>query len=77
MYNCQGSVIASTDADGMVKLWDTRMVAEILTIQAGKYPANKATWDPSGQVNDVARGISCIQGCTATHRAAHIVSAGI
>jgi hypothetical protein len=44
-------MIASTDADGAVKLWDVRMVAEILTIECSKYPANKAAFDASGAVS--------------------------
>lgn len=41
----------SADADGVVKLWDVRMVAEVLTITCSKYPANKATFDASGLVS--------------------------
>lgn len=37
-------------ADGVIKLWDVRMVAEITTIAGGKYPANKAAFDASGAV---------------------------
>jgi hypothetical protein len=44
-------MIASTDADGAVKLWDVRMVAEILTVECSKYPANKAAFDASGAVS--------------------------
>jgi hypothetical protein len=36
--------------DGVVKLWDVRMVAEITTIGSSKYPANKAAFDASGAV---------------------------
>jgi hypothetical protein len=52
-FNLMGTVLASTDADGMVKLWDTRMVAEILSINTGKHPANKAAFDRSGQVGGI------------------------
>lgn len=34
-FNVLGTTLASTDADGMVKLWDTRMTAEICTINTG------------------------------------------
>jgi hypothetical protein len=44
-------MIASTDADGAVKLWDVRMVAEILTVECSKHPANKAAFDASGAVS--------------------------
>lgn len=50
-YNLMGTMIASSDADGAVKLWDTRMVAEILTIECSKYPANKAAFDASSSVS--------------------------
>jgi WD40 repeat protein len=50
-YSQLGSTIASTDADGAVKLWDVRMVAEILTVECSKYPANKAAFDASGAVS--------------------------
>ena len=50
----QGLVIASTDADGVVKLWDVRMVAELLTIDSGEHPANKCSFDRSGEVLAVA-----------------------
>ena len=38
----------STDADGVVKVWDIRMVSERLSISTGKYSALKAMFDPSG-----------------------------
>lgn len=47
-------MIASTDADGAVKLWDVRMVAEILTVECSKYPANKAAFDASGAVSAIS-----------------------
>ena len=50
----QGAVIASTDADGVAKLWDVRMVAELLTIDSGEHPANKCSFDRSGEVVAVA-----------------------
>lgn len=51
VYTQNGASLASADADGTVKLWDVRMVAEILTINCSKYPANKATFDASGMVS--------------------------
>ena len=50
----QGDTIASVDADGVVKLWDVRMVTERLTINVGPHPANKAAFDPSGEVLAIA-----------------------
>ena len=56
-FNYQGSCIASGDADGVIKLWDLRMVAEIMTLDAGKYPANKCAFDPSGLVRRLQAGV--------------------
>lgn len=39
--------VASCDADGVVKLWDTRMVAELGTINAGPHPVNCVCLDRS------------------------------
>ena len=37
----RGDMIVSSDADGVVKVWDVRMVAELGTIDAGQHPINK------------------------------------
>ena len=37
-FSTDGDVIVSCDADGMVKLWDVRMVAEILSVDCGPAP---------------------------------------
>ena len=34
-------MIVSSDADGVVKVWDVRMVAELGTIDCGQHPINK------------------------------------
>jgi len=44
-----GDVIASGDADGIVRLWDVRMVAEICTAPAGPHACNAVAFDPSGR----------------------------
>ncbi|EER14884.1 WD repeat pf20, putative, partial [Perkinsus marinus ATCC 50983] len=49
-----GMYLASADADGVVKVWDLRMVAEVLQIDTGNMPANEADWDISGTVIAVA-----------------------
>ena len=46
-FNLRGDCIASTDADGIVKFWDVRMVSERLSVAVGQYPANKAAFDAS------------------------------
>lgn len=39
--------VVSCDADGVVKLWDARKVAEIGTIEAGQHPLNSVCLDRS------------------------------
>lgn len=39
--------MASCDADGVVKMWDARMVAEIGTMEAGQHPLNSVCLDRS------------------------------
>lgn len=41
------SKVASCDADGVVKLWDARMVAEMGTMEAGQHPLNSVCLDRS------------------------------
>ena len=43
-----GDTIASTDSDGIVKLWDVRQVQEKLQIETGNQPVNVSTFDRSG-----------------------------
>ncbi|CAM9152978.1 unnamed protein product, partial [Sphacelaria rigidula] len=43
----KGDVVGSCDADGVVKLWDARMVAEIGTMEAGQHPLNAVCFDRS------------------------------
>ena len=47
--NNRGDTVATCDADGIVKLWDIRMVQELGTIEAGQHPVNKLTMDRSGR----------------------------
>jgi len=49
-FNLRGDTIASADADGAVKLWDVRMVAERGQLADGPHPANKCSFDRSGQI---------------------------
>ena len=41
-------MLASTDADGVVRLWDVRMVAEVAAVACGPHPCNAAAFDASG-----------------------------
>lgn len=47
-------MIASVDADGVVKLWDVRKVAEYATINVGPQSANCCCFDPSGFIIAIA-----------------------
>lgn len=38
----------SGDADGIVKIWDVKMVREIGNYDCGKHAANNVIWDNSG-----------------------------
>jgi WD40 repeat protein len=53
-HGWQGFMIASVDADGVVKLWDVRKVAEYATINVGPQSANRCCFDPSGLVIAIA-----------------------
>jgi len=53
-FSTDGDVIVSCDADGMVKLWDVRMVAEILSVDCGPHPANKVAFDRASETVAVA-----------------------
>lgn len=54
MFNLKGDTVASCDADGIVKLWDVRVVSEFLQIDTGRHPANAANFDRSGKVLAIA-----------------------
>lgn len=44
----RGDTIASSDSDGVVKVWDVRMVQERLEIRTSDTPANASAFDRSG-----------------------------
>lgn len=71
-YTHNGSSLVSADADGLVKLWDVRMVAEVLTINCSKYPANRAVVDASSMVSVCGageeRGAGCLLGVVAVFK---------
>ena len=54
MFNLKGDTVASCDADGIVKLWDVRVVSEFLQIDTGRHPANASNFDRSGKVLAIA-----------------------
>lgn len=61
MFNLKGDTVASCDADGIVKLWDVRVVSEFLQIDTGRHPANAANFDRSGKVLAIASGDASIK----------------
>ena len=46
-FNIRGDNIVSTDSDGMVRVWDVRMVKEINNFDTGLASANNAILDKS------------------------------
>ena len=48
----QGNIIASADAEGVIKTWDVRKMAELRTLQAtpNSKPVNSVAFDASGCV---------------------------
>jgi len=50
----RGDLLASCDSDGMVKVWDIRMIKEKGQMDSGPYAANSCAFDKSGQVLAVA-----------------------
>lgn len=39
-FNLKGDTIVSGDADGVIKLWDVRMVSEKCSLHGGDYPVS-------------------------------------
>merc|ERR1712072_898645 len=60
-FNIRGDTIASCDSDGIVKLWDVRVVSEYLQIDTGQHPANSASMDRSGKVQAIASGDASVK----------------
>merc|ERR1712072_1242805 len=60
-FNIRGDTIASCDSDGIVKLWDVRVVAEYLQIDTGQHPANSSAFDKSGKVLTIASGDASVK----------------
>lgn len=46
-FNLVGDQIASCDSDGMARVWDVRMVKEIVSFDTGLASANNALFDKS------------------------------
>ena len=66
-FNTKGDKLASCDADGVVKLWDVRMVAELLTVDCGPHPANKVVFDRAGETVAVASDDGTVKCFGADH----------
>lgn len=48
-FSVSGSLICSCDSDGIVKVWDIRMVQEILQMDTGDAICHSATFDKTGK----------------------------
>ncbi len=59
--NYRGDSIASADADGVVRFWDVRMVAERGAVAAGRHPLNKVAFDRSGLILAAASDDSSVK----------------
>jgi WD40 repeat protein len=53
-FNLVGDKIASCDSDGIVKVWDVRMVKEKQQYDSGPYSANAVDFDASGTIIGIA-----------------------
>ena len=47
-------MVATCDADGIVKFWDLKMTSEMASVDFGPHSANTVAFDPSGSVLAVA-----------------------
>ena len=56
----QGDTLASCDSMGVVRLWDVRKNATMMTVKVGPHPANKVAFDPSGQSTDTLGLSDCV-----------------
>ncbi|CAE1276118.1 Flagellar WD repeat-containing protein Pf20,Sperm-associated antigen 16 protein [Acanthosepion pharaonis] len=48
--NNKGDTVASCDALGTVKIWDTRKVATMFSFEVGNFSVNKVSFDPTSSV---------------------------
>eukprot|EP00825_Cyclidium_porcatum_P022179 TRINITY_DN24494_c0_g1_i2.p1 TRINITY_DN24494_c0_g1~~TRINITY_DN24494_c0_g1_i2.p1 ORF type:complete len:129 (-),score=13.20 TRINITY_DN24494_c0_g1_i2:157-543(-) len=53
-FTLKGDMLASCDSDGIVKVWDVRMVKGKSQFDAGPYSANSIAVDKSGAIIAVA-----------------------
>ena len=49
-FSLRGDTVASCDADGVVRLWDIRMVAEAGSVSLGRTPEHSLAFDRSALV---------------------------
>eukprot|EP00911_Craspedida_sp_UC1_P002635 UC1_evm1s1941 len=57
-FSRNGELIASTDADGCVVLWEVRTLQPLLRVDLGPHPLNAAEFDPTGAFLCLASGDS-------------------
>ena len=67
LHDVQGDTIVSGDAEGVIKTWDVRKMAELTTTSTGpsNKPVNSVSFDPSGAVLAVTAdtGKVCLPLC--------------
>ena len=52
-FSIGGQYVASADSDGVVKVWDIRMVQEIMNVDTGDAIAHCAEFDKTGKILNV------------------------
>lgn len=53
-FSLKGDTVASCDSYGVIKLWDTRTCAPMVSIDSGPHPANRLAFDSAGSVLAIA-----------------------
>lgn len=53
-FNALGDTVASYELYGVVKRWDMRKVAVMITMETGPHPSNQVAFHPSGRTLAIA-----------------------
>lgn len=49
VFSIGGQYVASVDADGIAKIWDIRLVSQLLTVDVGDTSINACAFDKTGK----------------------------
>ncbi|CAG2192150.1 Sperm-associated antigen 16 protein,Flagellar WD repeat-containing protein Pf20 [Mytilus edulis] len=60
-FNLRGDTVGSCDSYGVVKLWDVRANAPMISLDVGPHPSNRLAFDPTGTVVAVASNDSTVK----------------